>query len=412
MTLPEIDLLLSCCRTQIDSSTEDRIRLLLQQGIDWTYVNQISALHRVMPILYWNLKSTCPELVPGVVLSQLQNHYEANALLNLILSKELVRLLNRFDECGIPAIPFKGPILASSLYSNIALRQFGDLDILINSKDKMQARELLVTDQYQLESDYGWQQTFDHRHEPLIQVDLHWQLTPSKFPFKFHDFETLWNRCSLSNLCGETVITFSSNDLLIILAVQVARGGFEDKPFLAQICDLSQLISSTNNLEWEKILHDVTDLGLGRPFFLGLLLVSNLLKTHMPTQVEELIKQRIKIDPFISYYCLHIQERLFSKNRTPFIISSALQRRFLRDSPTEKLHYFGLLWDCLAVIAVLVTSISEQDRKFLPLPSFFSFLYLLIRPIRLLMKYSSVELSLVCESSKKVRYLLQQRPRC
>ena len=76
---PEIELLLCCARTQIDPMTVERIKVLLQQDIDWTYLIQTSACHGVMPLLYRSVNATCPEAVPRAILSQLRNFFHTNA---------------------------------------------------------------------------------------------------------------------------------------------------------------------------------------------------------------------------------------------------------------------------------------------------------------------------------------------
>jgi hypothetical protein len=46
---------------------------------------------------------------------------------------------------GIPAIPYKGPVLAASLYEDLAVRPFSDLDILIKRKDVLKAMDLMTS---------------------------------------------------------------------------------------------------------------------------------------------------------------------------------------------------------------------------------------------------------------------------
>jgi len=43
----------------------------------------------------------------------------------------------------LPAIPYKGPVLAESAYGDVALRNFGDLDFLISPVDFGQAKQAL-----------------------------------------------------------------------------------------------------------------------------------------------------------------------------------------------------------------------------------------------------------------------------
>jgi hypothetical protein len=52
-----------------------------------------------------------------------------------------VHLLESYE---IPAIAYKGPTLAVSAYGNLSLRQFGDLDILVQDRAYERARQLLI----------------------------------------------------------------------------------------------------------------------------------------------------------------------------------------------------------------------------------------------------------------------------
>jgi hypothetical protein len=90
--------------------------------------------------LYQSLNTTCPEAVPKANLAQLRNYFHANAQRNLFLTQELLKLLTLFKTNGISAIPYKGPVLAVAVYGNLALRQFGDLDILVHKRDVLRAK--------------------------------------------------------------------------------------------------------------------------------------------------------------------------------------------------------------------------------------------------------------------------------
>ena len=56
---------------------------------------------------------------------------ERTTMSNLYLTQEMLKLLSAFRKKGIPAIPYKGPVLAQAVYGNVGLRQFGDLDITV-----------------------------------------------------------------------------------------------------------------------------------------------------------------------------------------------------------------------------------------------------------------------------------------
>ncbi|MHC5673915.1 nucleotidyltransferase domain-containing protein, partial [Nostoc sp.] len=289
----------------------------------------------------------------------------------------------------IPAIPFKGLVLAISIYDNLAMRQFSDLDILVKQQDIVKVQELLITQKYQLETDYGWQQTFVHSQKPEVVVDLHWELTPlSYFPFKLPDFETLWQRSKFLTLKGESIIDFSSDDLLIILAVQVAREVNEGKGSLAQICDLAELLQIQQTLNWEQLLQKVNSLELKRPFFISLFIVNTLLNTPLPAQVKQAIQEQLQIDPTILIYAIRMQKQLFTEIKSPLIIKLFFQHLMINGPLSRMPDRVYLVWQFLSFTTRLViTDTTQADREFFLLPSGLSFLYYLIRPIRLASRY-------------------------
>jgi hypothetical protein len=131
----EIDILLSYARPQITPERAATIREALQNGIDLGYLFRVAGRHGLMSLLHHRLNAICPESIPGALLNKLKTRFHANLAHNLFLTAELLKLLSIFENDAILAVPFKGPILASSLYGNLSFREFSDLDILIHKKN-------------------------------------------------------------------------------------------------------------------------------------------------------------------------------------------------------------------------------------------------------------------------------------
>lgn len=145
---PEIELLLCCARTQMEAETATRMKALFQQTLDWEYLLRMAIRHGVMPLLFWQINANLPEIAPAEFMTRLREHFYLNAARNHFLTEELVRVLRLFEEQNIPAIPYKGPALALSIYGDTALRQFSDLDLLIQRKDVVRASDVLRTHGY------------------------------------------------------------------------------------------------------------------------------------------------------------------------------------------------------------------------------------------------------------------------
>ena len=119
------------------------VRTAAEHVRDWPYVFDLAQAHGVMPLLYTHLKATCPDIVPPAILERLRETFNANARKNMILTAELLRLLQCFRTQNLTVLAFKGPILAHLAYGNLALRQFIDLDLLIPEAEYSRASHLL-----------------------------------------------------------------------------------------------------------------------------------------------------------------------------------------------------------------------------------------------------------------------------
>ncbi|WP_446389414.1 nucleotidyltransferase family protein [Coleofasciculus sp. B1-GNL1-01] len=90
-THPELDLLLCCSRTQINTTTAKSIKTLVESNINWAHLIQMADRQGVLPLLYQSLNSTCPEAVPQTLLNQLRLRFQTNALYTLFLSEKLIK---------------------------------------------------------------------------------------------------------------------------------------------------------------------------------------------------------------------------------------------------------------------------------------------------------------------------------
>lgn len=95
---PESELLVWCARTVVTNELKERIRQRAHGTLNWTVVLERTWYHGVGSLLHRNLSACCSHLVPTESLTQLRQRAKAGALLNRLLSQELLlcaRLLRR-----------------------------------------------------------------------------------------------------------------------------------------------------------------------------------------------------------------------------------------------------------------------------------------------------------------------------
>lgn len=382
---PEIKLLLCCARTCINSEVATRIKTLLHQQLDWDYLLQIAMRRGAIPLLYWNLNATHAPGVPGNILNQLRNYFLANAQKNLLLTKELLKLLAIFEAHQIPAIPYKGPILAASVYGNLSLRQFNDLDILVSQQDLPKAKKILIAQGYRSLTNLddnlkapsfqasAYNLKFQRNDGKIDLLELHWRVTPPYFSYSF-ELESFWKRLKPVSLGGVVVRSFSPEDLLLVLCIHGAK---DDWRRLGWVCDVAELIKSQEMLNWDWIVNQANKLGCERMLYLGLFMAHHLLETALPQEVWA----KIQADPMIKLLAQQMCDQLFAEEIIPV---SGIKRHIyylrLRERWRDKIVY-------LAYQARSKASPNTKDQTLLPLPTTLSLLYYPLRPMRLIKEY-------------------------
>ena len=373
---PEDELLLCCARTRLDETQAERIRELLQQELDWDFLLNSALRHGMMPLVYWHLKSLGAEAMPEVMLDRFRDHFHQNLGHNLQLTAELFQLINLFKAQGIPVITFKGPALAASVYGNLALRQFGDLDILVHEQDVPRAKQVLIAAGYlpkyhltpvqerhlmRIASEYPFT-----REDSDIEVELHWALMPTSFYFPMHS-NYLWDHLESIPLAGNTVQTLATEDLLIYLCVHGFAHQWER---LEWICCIAELLRSKPDLNWKRIMSKAARLTVQPMLLTGLFLAHDLLGAPLPSNLV----RKLHASPAVRALDQHVRGRLFARTQSPsgFLEGTlfTLRGRYRFKSKVRALLH-------------LLFSPTQYDLMLISLPISFYPLYFVLRPMRL-----------------------------
>ena len=368
--------MLCCARTRTDAGVLARLRELLDGALDWEFALRFAEVHSLIPLLYFHLHAHAPEKVPPAVYEKLREQSRRISALNVYLSGELRRLLKLFAAHSIEAIPYKGPALAAKAYGNIALRHFGDLDILVRRRDVLRVMKLLVAEGYTLHPPLNDVQQalmlrtqcnlpFTRDGRRLI-VEIHWRVSARLFSSPL-DEESLWENSGLDSFEGTTIKTLAPEDLLLSLCVHGAKHLWER---LSWIADIAQLLEVYPDLNWARLLERAHRSGTERMLLLGLYVAHDLLGAKLPAHVAA----QFKIDADINLLAGQIYSRLFAEGSeasgmSGYFLFQLRARRRLRD----KFNY------CRYVV-----SPTEEDLTLLSLPAPLSFVYYVLRPLRML----------------------------
>jgi hypothetical protein len=364
----------------MDAEQGRRISRLIREGIDWDCLLRTALWHGVMPLLHRHLNATCPEALPATFRNALEDHFVRNAKRNLLLTGELLKLLGLLEAHGIPAVPFKGPVLAASVYGSLALRQFGDLDILVRKADVLKVKDLLISLDClpKLRLTRAQEAAYLHsqcelnfqRAADQVHLEIHWEFFPRSYSIEL-DPADLWGHLDPVSLAGRKVMAFSPEDLVLILSIHGAKHLWG---WLEWICDIAELIRAHPKMNWDRVMSQAGSLGSARLVSLGLLLAADLLDAALP----ERVLQWVRADHEADALARQVGERLFREDdRRHSHVDGHLFFLRGRERWRHRVQY--------CVRFALTPTV--DDWSSLRLPDALFFLYTLFRPLRLAGKY-------------------------
>jgi hypothetical protein len=398
---PEARLLIACARTdcagtdyarvQTDTSTQNAcgaagdISLLLEEDFDWDYLLENTLRHGMEPLLYWRLKSVAPEArenIPAEVWREIEQSFFYNAGKNLLLTRELLKILAALAEQNIDAVPYKGPLVTSAFYPNPALRQYCDLDIFVTRKTVLRARDVLRS--LGFASEFQWTPAQErahlhyedeyvfHRAADDLTVELHWEFNARRSGSML-DSKHLWHQREAVVLNGTTVHTFAAQDMLLVLCVHGYKHFWER---LAWICDIAQIIKTRySDIDWDALLLQAKSTGIERILYLGLALASDLLGAPLPAPVAALVRRDATTQKLAAQAC-----------------GNLFPTAYRRPAPLEMLSYHASMrerWsDRIGMAVRAATTPTWKDWSAMPLPASLFPLYYVVRPLRLLTEAS------------------------
>jgi hypothetical protein len=283
----EWSLLLLACSSIPRQEKSDRIRLLLEKPTRWPSLFDLADRHGAQPFLCQALAGV-HDAVPADQMSSIMRSYEINLHRALLLSRELIRIVERLSALGIEVLPYKGPALAELVYTDIALRQSGDIDLLIHPQDFTRVRDAvrelgytphvpLTAAQERASLRSGYEAAFDGSAGPNL-LEVQWAVQPRFYAIDFA-MAGLFQRAVNVSIGGHAMKTPSAEDLFLVLSTHAAKHVWGR---LVWLCDIARIMSLPA-LNWGWIGSQAEVLGIVRIARVTMLLANRMLAATIPS---------------------------------------------------------------------------------------------------------------------------------
>jgi len=309
--------------------------------------------------------------------------YRASSERCLRQTAQLLRLLDELGSVGVVAMPIKGPTWAERLYGDVTLRHWVDLDLVVPFAQVTATRALLRAAGYR-----DWY-TFDAR---LLQrrkrtagelhfwaadgqsiVDVHWQVGVG-YSAETLRAEDLMARAVPQTLLGRSVPGPTAQDMLLMMCMHGTRHQWDSvEMLLAVAVQVRDLPAEA----WPALLAAAREAGCARRVVVAVAHTCRVLGLPRPAEVEHAIAR-------------DAASRALLRSLGPE--SLLTKRRVGRQQRVAKLVWTVATEDSLRAAfehaALRVLRPGPGDWQSVALPGSVNWLYWVIRPARLLLKWA------------------------
>ncbi len=334
----EVQIVVQSVRTVVVEADAARLKALAGEGPDWKKVLDLAVYHRVLPLVCHALAEHTSDALPPDLLDFCRRRRFAVASQNVALVRELERLLVALSEQNIPALTFKGPLLASSVYDNIALRVSGDIDLLIRSEDVPRFHQVITADGYGRYADQLSEDDRSGKYRVEGQcayvddgrrwsIDAHVRLMPTGYS-GVAPFQTLWEEGRDETVCGATVRTVAPEVMIVLLCLHGTKDRWQE---MKHMCDVAAFVRANPDLDWQKVLRLAASISSERMLLLGMALAQQVVGAELPGAIRE----RLRSAGAVNRLAGPIMDNLLHE-RTEFL------------RPAERLRFFFAVHDTAA----------------------------------------------------------------
>jgi hypothetical protein len=286
-----------CFDTGVDGGTVAPVPI--RPDLDWDRIFELSSWHGVEgPVQAALVRSvatsgSAEDVVPAELLERLGAAVAVASMHTSFLLAHRVPVCEALAADGIPVMLLKGAALLESVYTSVALRSMGDLDLLVPESAIAAAVEALSAIGFQSDAAQMRRWPVTHRHVPRLisndgaaVVELHRHILNGAGAASI---TPMWQR-ALAARDGPW-LTPSPTDMVVHLALHFTEDRSLHSRFaLRQLADLTATIrTAEHDVDWDAVALEARRLGRSTDVFLALYALHEVIGTPIPEDVLQLL---------------------------------------------------------------------------------------------------------------------------
>ncbi len=377
------DLIRACCIRPVyggvgegggGGTTTAEIMARVAEVADWEGLVRAATLHGVAPLVVREVVGVAGDTISADGRNVLR-HAERRAALNgLAAVQQMMELARGFEEAGVTALPYKGPLLALDAYGDVAMREYADLDFVVPPADVERAVGVLAQAGYSPAGRQDWRaarfanewmaQVSFTRPGGALPVELHWRFCDRKLPWN-PDVTAVLARARERGLAGACARIPSREDQLLLVVLHAARHAWDRLDAFA--CAGALL---ARGVDASGLIERAASVGGTRALLVGMDAASRLTGAPLPAE----IRAGIAADRAVAPLAADAEARV---------------RRGGGDARREARLHLALLSSVSARARYLLLAAltpTAADVGAVPLPSTLRFFYPAVRVVRLALR--------------------------
>jgi len=267
--------------------------------LDWNRVFELSTWHGVEGPVHAALvrvvttSGSAEDVVPAELLERLGAAVAVASMRTSFLLAHREPVCQALAADGIPVMLLKGAALLESVYTSVASRSMGDLDLLVPESAIAAAVDALSAIGFQSDAAQMRRWPVTHRHVPRLisndgaaVVELHRHILNGAGAASI---TPMWQR-ALAARDGPW-LTPSPTDMVVHLALHFTEDRALHSRFaLRQLADLAATIrTAEHDVDWDAVALEARRLGRSTDVFLALYALHEVIGTPFPEDVLQLL---------------------------------------------------------------------------------------------------------------------------